>query len=193
MGSLSSPRENIKHKTGGITLLSDSVHKSHLPVLWNTCLGRNLTRVYQGRGFPGGSEGKASVCNAGDPVPSLGWEDLLEEEIATHSDTLAWKIPWWRSLVDYSPCSCKESDTTELLHFFTPRKIKIIIVNDTNGLIIFALEKVMKAVGMDPCPILDWNGNSCPGSPSGAWLQVVDKALCLYFIPQMGRHLYFVI
>ena len=27
-------------------------------------------------------------------VQSLGWEDPLEKEIATHSNTLAWKIPW---------------------------------------------------------------------------------------------------
>ena len=27
-------------------------------------------------------------------VPSLGWEDLLEKEMATHSSTFAWKIPW---------------------------------------------------------------------------------------------------
>ena len=27
-------------------------------------------------------------------VRSLGWEDLLEKEIATHSCTFAWKIPW---------------------------------------------------------------------------------------------------
>ena len=27
-------------------------------------------------------------------VQSLGWEDLLEKEMATHSGTLAWKIPW---------------------------------------------------------------------------------------------------
>ena len=27
-------------------------------------------------------------------VPSLGWEDLLEKEMATHSSTLAWTIPW---------------------------------------------------------------------------------------------------
>ena len=27
-------------------------------------------------------------------VPSLGWEDLLEKEMATHSSILAWKIPW---------------------------------------------------------------------------------------------------
>ena len=27
-------------------------------------------------------------------VRSLGWVDLLEKEMATHSSTLAWKIPW---------------------------------------------------------------------------------------------------
>ena len=27
-------------------------------------------------------------------VPSLGQEDLLEKEMATHSSILAWKIPW---------------------------------------------------------------------------------------------------
>ena len=27
-------------------------------------------------------------------VQSLGWEDLLEKEMATHSNFLAWKIPW---------------------------------------------------------------------------------------------------
>ena len=27
-------------------------------------------------------------------VRSLGWEDLLEKEIATHSSILAWRIPW---------------------------------------------------------------------------------------------------
>ena len=32
------------------------------------------------RGFPGGSDGKESTCNAGDPwVLSLGWEDPLEK------------------------------------------------------------------------------------------------------------------
>ena len=98
--------------------------------------------------FPGGSDGKASAYNAGDPgsipglgrspgegngnplqysfrhsppkkaaqrniwaslvaqrlkrlpamwetwVQSLGWEDPMEKEMATHSSTLAWKIPW---------------------------------------------------------------------------------------------------
>ena len=27
-------------------------------------------------------------------VQSLGWEDLLEKEMATHSSTVAWKISW---------------------------------------------------------------------------------------------------
>ena len=29
-----------------------------------------------------------------DWVRSLGWEDPLEKEMATHSSTLAWKISW---------------------------------------------------------------------------------------------------
>ena len=50
-------------------------------------------------------------------VQSLGREDLLEEEMATHSSILAWIIPWTESLVGYSPRGRKESDTTEPLHF----------------------------------------------------------------------------
>ena len=61
-------------------------------------------------GFPGGSEGKASACNAGDlgSIPGLG------------------KIPWRRERLPpvfwpgefhglYSPWGCKESDMTEQL------------------------------------------------------------------------------
>ena len=45
-------------------------------------------------GFPGGSDGKESACSVGDPgsIPGLG--GFLEEEMATHSSILAWKIPW---------------------------------------------------------------------------------------------------
>ena len=113
-----------------------------------------LYSINKRRGFPGGSDGKESACNAGDPslipgsgrspgegngnplqysclenpmdrgawwatvhgvtkswtqlrdyqkdlptmqetqVQSLGWEDLLEKEMATHSSILAWRIPW---------------------------------------------------------------------------------------------------
>ena len=66
-------------------------------------------------GFPGSSDSKESAYSA---VWSLGWEDPLEKEMATHSSILAWKIPWTRSLAGYNPWSCKESDTTEWLHMY---------------------------------------------------------------------------
>ena len=51
-------------------------------------------------------------------VQSLGWEDSLEKEMATHSSTLALKIPWTEELgAGYYPWGRKESGTTEQLHF----------------------------------------------------------------------------
>ena len=44
-------------------------------------------------GFTGGPEGKEYACNEGDPVQSLGQDDPLEKEMATHFRILAWKIP----------------------------------------------------------------------------------------------------
>ena len=46
-------------------------------------------------------------------VWSLGWEDPLEEGVATHSSVLAWRIAWTK--VGYSPRGHKESDLTEQL------------------------------------------------------------------------------
>ena len=47
-------------------------------------------------------------------VQSLGWEDLLEKGIATHSIILAWRIPnGQRSLMGYHPWGLRELDTTE--------------------------------------------------------------------------------
>ena len=40
-----------------------------------------------------GSDGKKSACDTGDPGLTLGWEDPLEEEMATHSSILAWRTP----------------------------------------------------------------------------------------------------
>ena len=45
-------------------------------------------------GFPGGSDGKASAYNSGDPGSIPGQEELLEKEMATHSSIPASKIPW---------------------------------------------------------------------------------------------------
>ena len=50
---------------------------------------KRLSIAYMLRGFLGGSDGKESVCIAGDQVQSLGQEDSLEKEMATHSSFLA--------------------------------------------------------------------------------------------------------
>ena len=50
-------------------------------------------------------------------VRSLGWEDPLEKEMATHSSILAWRIPWTEELGGLQSTGHKESDTTERLHF----------------------------------------------------------------------------
>jgi len=50
-------------------------------------------------------------------VQSLGREDLLEKEIATHSHMLAWKIPWTEEPGRLQSKGSKELDTTEQLHF----------------------------------------------------------------------------
>jgi len=50
-------------------------------------------------------------------VRSLGREDSLEEEMATHSNILAWRILGMEELSGLQSTGHKESDTTEPLHF----------------------------------------------------------------------------
>ena len=45
------------------------------------------------KGFPSGSDGKESVCNAGD-LSSIPGPGLLEKGMAAHSGILVWRIPW---------------------------------------------------------------------------------------------------
>ena len=74
----------------------------------------NITKLVQG--FPGGSDGKVSVCNAGDPgsIPGSGRSPgegngyPLQYSFLVNSHEQ-------RSLASYSPWSHKESDTTEQL------------------------------------------------------------------------------
>ena len=46
-------------------------------------------------------------------ISSLGREDPLEKEMATHSSILAWRIPWMEELGGLQSMGRKESDTTE--------------------------------------------------------------------------------
>ena len=45
-------------------------------------------------GFPGGSAVKKLPTVQERQIWFLGWEDSLEEEMATHSNILGWRIPW---------------------------------------------------------------------------------------------------
>ena len=47
------------------------------------------------KGFPHGSDNKEFTCNAGETqARSLGQEEPLEKGMETHSNMLAWRIPW---------------------------------------------------------------------------------------------------
>ena len=66
--------------------------------------------------FPGGSDVKHLPTMREARVQSLAQEDPLEKEMATHSSTLTWKIPWTEEPVDLqSMGSQMGSDTTERL------------------------------------------------------------------------------
>ena len=49
-------------------------------------------------------------------VPSMGWEDPLEKEMATHSTILAWKIPWTEKPDGLQSIGCRKSDMTQQLN-----------------------------------------------------------------------------
>ena len=52
-------------------------------------------------------------------VQSLGWENLLEKEMAAHSSILAWKIPWMEKPGRLQSMGSQKLDTTEQLHFLS--------------------------------------------------------------------------
>ena len=54
----------------------------------------NLKKHSEKMGFPGGLNSKESASMRETWIRSLGQEDPLEKEIATHSIILTWRIPW---------------------------------------------------------------------------------------------------
>ena len=66
-------------------------------------------------GFPGSLARKEYTCNVGDLGSILGWEDPLEEGMATHSRILAWRIPtdreaWWATVHGVAKSQTRLSD-----------------------------------------------------------------------------------
>ena len=72
-----------------------------------------LNEPCEGGNFPDGSGVKNLPAMQETQVQSLGWEDPLEEEKATHSSILTREFHGQRSLADYSPWDRKELGKTE--------------------------------------------------------------------------------
>ena len=78
----------------------------------------------------------------GTQVQSLGQEDILEKEMATHSSILFLENPHrQRSLAGYSPCGCEELDPTEWLHIhiFTRDYYSVIKKNEIVSAIVMQM------------------------------------------------------
>ena len=60
-------------------------------------------------GFPGGLDSKELPAMQDTWVQSLGWEDPLEEEVATYFSIFTWRIPWTEEPASYSLWGHKES------------------------------------------------------------------------------------
>ena len=67
-------------------------------------------------------------------VPSLGREDPLEKEMAPHSRTLAWKIPWTEEPGRLQSWDRKELDTAKRLHFHFHLKVRKLGFRAVKGL-----------------------------------------------------------
>ena len=97
------------------------------------------------RDFPGGSDGKVSACNMGDPGLIPGWEDLLEKEMATHSSIPAWRIPGmeepgrlqsmgsqrvghnWTTSLHFTSSACLTTDNTPIVNSFINSAIELLL------------------------------------------------------------------
>ena len=82
--------------------------------------------------FPGGPDGKVSVYNVGNPalIPGLGRSPGEGNgNPLQYYCTMPGKSHEQRSQVGYSPWGCKESDTTERLHFQFPSAFEYIQIS----------------------------------------------------------------
>jgi len=73
--------------------------------LWQPCVEQ--------RGFPLGSMVKNLAAMQETQVQSLGQEDPLEEDMATHFSVIAWRIPWTEEPGRLQSTGLQESWTTE--------------------------------------------------------------------------------
>ena len=94
--------------------------KIHLSIFFNFCFNASGLKAKKfsyisvfiycmpTRGFPSASVVKNLPIMSETWVWSLGWEDPLEKEMATHHSILAWELPGQRSLMGYSLWNLKK-------------------------------------------------------------------------------------
>ena len=64
------------------------------PITYGSHIGTLLRSPFNREGFPVAQTVNSLPAVRETRVRSLGWEDPLEKEMATHSSILAWRIPW---------------------------------------------------------------------------------------------------
>ena len=100
---------------GPVVMTPHFHHKGHM---FNPWLGIDTDMGTPGAsfaGFPGGSDNKESVYNAGAEVRSRGWEDPLAKGMGTHCSILPWRISMDRGVWWTTAHGVTRSDTTECL------------------------------------------------------------------------------
>ena len=93
-------------------------------------------------------------------VQSLGWEDPLEKEMATHSSTLAQKIPWVEEPGGLPSMGLQESDVTERLHFLSANMLLGINQHNFCCLLHFAFTRHPHERGLEEewcCWVIVWS------------------------------------
>ena len=105
-------KDTLKHKTASITGTEQTVLKCII------FLSPTLTRVKLKlatvtSGFSGGSDVKNLPAMQETGVRFPSWEHPLEEGVATHSSSLAWRIPWTEEPAGLQSMGVAEEDTTE--------------------------------------------------------------------------------
>ena len=86
-------------------------------------------------------------------VQSLGWEDLLEKEMATHSNILAWRIPWTEEPGGLQSMGSQRvrHDWATSLHFFT--SLSYYTVNSCEPVV--GRKPVTSSIALSPIVLID--------------------------------------
>ena len=88
--------ETVFSQVSSIVLLFEFALLTHILVELHFFYTESWLLLIYSMSFSDGSVGKESTCSVETWVQSLGWEDLLEEGMATHFSILAWRIPMHR-------------------------------------------------------------------------------------------------